>query len=185
MKIPDPGIFIRNYVKNKHKFAEYFYSLFNSCILLLFFLEFSSTVFKDKMEALKLVKKYKSARFKTFKSYIDAVEFSRNGMIISPNCNNNILSSSNAGGDGLSIASTDYSSLNTIGEKPSPFKGPKSQDFVRLRKAIESNDIQFVEKAIWDNPRYLVSSGDTPAILHVNIYIYFFTFFFYTFKFFI
>jgi hypothetical protein len=54
------------------------------------------------------------------------------------------------------------------GEKPSPFKGPKAQDLVRLRKMIECGDIDTFTRTIWDNPRYLVSSGDTPAILQVG-----------------
>lgn len=55
-----------------------------------------------------------------------------------------------------------------VGEKPSPFRGPKPQDMVRFRKAIEGGDFEFVKKTVWENPRYLVSSGDTPAILQVR-----------------
>jgi ankyrin repeat protein len=47
----------------------------------------------------------------------------------------------------------------------SNFPGPKSQDLVRFRKEIEQNNVQKVYELICLNPRYLVSSGDTPSIL--------------------
>lgn len=57
-------------------------------------------------------------------------------------------------------------------DQPSPtlvekcqFRGPKSQDLVKLRKHIEKGDLKFVETTVWENPRYLISSGDTPSIL--------------------
>lgn len=48
-----------------------------------------------------------------------------------------------------------------------PFKGPKPQELTNLRKAIETGDVVTVESLVWDNPRFLVSSGDTPVILQV------------------
>lgn len=53
-------------------------------------------------------------------------------------------------------------------ERASNFKGPKSQDLVRFRKLIEAGDLDGVRSTIWENPRYLVSGGDTPAILQVS-----------------
>lgn len=47
----------------------------------------------------------------------------------------------------------------------SNFPAPKSQDLVKFRKEIEQNNVQTVYELISTNPRYLVSSGDTPAIL--------------------
>lgn len=47
----------------------------------------------------------------------------------------------------------------------SNFPAPKSQDLVKFRKEIEQNNVQKVYELINLNPRYLVSSGDTPAIL--------------------
>ena len=52
----------------------------------------------------------------------------------------------------------------------SAFKGPKIQDLVKLRKAIENGQINVVRDTIWTNPRYLVSSGDTPVILQVRTF---------------
>lgn len=108
-----------------------------------------SVVFTDKSEALKLVKKYKKARFKAFRTMNDAMQFAVFGLEVLSVCP-------------LSPCATD------VGEKPSPFRGPKPQDMVRFRKAIEGGDFEFVKKTVWENPRYLVSSGDTPAILQVR-----------------
>lgn len=113
-------------------------------------------VYTDKLEAMKIVKKYKKARFKSFKIKQEAVEFAVHGSAIvaitSPALSEN-------------LEATDP----IIGEKPSPFKGPKAQDLVRLRKMIECGDMFMFRVTVWDNPRYLISSGDTPAILQVCI----------------
>lgn len=53
------------------------------------------------------------------------------------------------------------------GEKPSQFKGPKLQEMIQFRKVIESGNLEEVRRMVWENPRYLVSSGDTPSILQV------------------
>lgn len=47
----------------------------------------------------------------------------------------------------------------------SNFPSLKSQDLVQFRKEIEQNNVQKVYEMIFTNPRYLVSSGDTPSIL--------------------
>lgn len=52
-----------------------------------------------------------------------------------------------------------------VGEKASAFRGPTSQELVKFRKMIEQADMASVRNLIWSNPRYLVSSGDTPTIL--------------------
>ncbi|XP_056648999.1 ankyrin repeat and LEM domain-containing protein 2 homolog isoform X1 [Diorhabda sublineata] len=112
-------------------------------------------VFEDKIEALKVAKKNKKSRFKAFHFYHEAVEFALNGSEF-PNNNASLNTSSNN-------KTTD--SANNVGEKSSPFKGPKPQELVELRKHIENGYFKVVKDTIWQNPRYLVSSGDTPAIL--------------------
>lgn len=52
-----------------------------------------------------------------------------------------------------------------VGEKPSSFRGPTSQELVKFRKMIEQADMESARNLISSNPRYLVSSGDTPTIL--------------------
>ncbi|XP_014229261.1 ankyrin repeat and LEM domain-containing protein 2 [Trichogramma pretiosum] len=107
-------------------------------------------VFRDKTEALKVIKKFKRARLKTFRAYEDAVAFARNGLeaiLANPlaNC-------------GIANAAAE--------DKGNVFKAPRPQNLTQLRKLIEKNDINAVRTQIWENPRYLVSSGDTPSILH-------------------
>lgn len=109
-------------------------------------------VFQDKVEALKLVKKNKKARFKAFNFYHEAADFAINGAEVQNNNN------------GQNAAET----ASAVGEKPSPYRGPKSQDLVMLRKVIESGNIETVTHMIWENPRYLISAGDTPSILQVK-----------------
>lgn len=109
-------------------------------------------VYTDKTEALKIVKKFKKARFKAFKSRQEAVEFAVHG--------SDILTVTSPG-----MGENSETSSPLLGEKPSPFKGPKPQDLVRLRRLIERGDSVKFSSTVWENPRYLVSSGDTPAIL--------------------
>lgn len=49
------------------------------------------------------------------------------------------------------------------------WKAPKGADLVILRKSIEAGDFQSVQDMINSNPRFLISCGDTPSILHVSI----------------
>jgi len=127
-------------------------------------------LYTDKANALVEVKKHKKARFKPFKTRWEAVTFSLHGSDGGPAQD----SSSTSEVDGALVNNAPNSpKMNgpscviADAEKPSSFKGPKAQDLVRLRRAIESGDLRLVKNTIWDNPRYLVSSGDTPAILQV------------------
>lgn len=119
------------------------------------------SVFQDKVEALKLMKKNKKARFKAFQFYHEAAEFSLNGSEC-PNNNSHTV-------DGvLFMKKAVENSVQAVGEKANPFKVPKSQDLVELRKAIETGNYKLVKDTIWQNPRYLVGNGDTPSILQVE-----------------
>lgn len=109
-------------------------------------------VYEDKVEALKVVKHHKKARFKAFNQRSDAVAFAVHG-----------ADSSSTTSDENAPVPTSVSQSDA--EKPSLFKGPKQQDMVQLRRAIESGNLELVYKTVWDNPRFLISSGDTPSIL--------------------
>lgn len=100
-----------------------------------------------------MVKKVKKARFKAFNFYHEAEAFALYGCECSTT-------------DGANKSET---GSPMVGEKPSQFRAPKWQDLIKLRKAIEAGDLQYVRSTIWDNPRYLVSLGDTPSILQVII----------------
>lgn len=99
-----------------------------------------------------MVKKYKKARFKAFNYYHEAEAFAIHG------CECSTTDGANKSETGSPL----------VGEKPSQFRAPKWQDLIKFRKAIEAGDLQSVYSTIWDNPRYLVSLGDTPSILQVG-----------------
>ncbi|KAI8441070.1 hypothetical protein MSG28_009335 [Choristoneura fumiferana] len=102
-------------------------------------------VYENKSEALELVKRYKLARFKAFHNRQDAISFALRGA--------------------EHHDTTDGNDSSVMGEKPYPFKAPSPQDMVALRKSIEKGLATTVRDRVWDNPRYLVSSGNTPAIM--------------------
>lgn len=54
--------------------------------------------------------------------------------------------------------------VSASGDKPS-FRGPKSQELVQFRKLIEQSKYDQVRDTAWKNPRFLIGSGDTPALL--------------------
>lgn len=110
-------------------------------------------VYTDKSKALDVVKKYKKGRFKSFKTHTEAKVFAEHG---------NEQSFSSATETQTPVNNKKSYSAE---EKSSNFKAPKSQDTVRFRKFIESGNLATVKQVVWENPRYLISSGDTPAIL--------------------
>lgn len=107
-------------------------------------------VYDNKEEALRVVKNHKKARFKAFKLRSDAVTFAVHGP-------------ENVTPEESSLATPGASQGDA--EKPSPFKGPKPHDMLQFRRAIENGNLDIVSKTAWDNPRFLISSGDTPSIL--------------------
>ncbi|KAI4489487.1 hypothetical protein M0802_011099 [Mischocyttarus mexicanus] len=107
-------------------------------------------IYKNKIEALKVIREHKTGRLKTFKSYLEAKEYAISGHEQTYNYAKNSV---NVG-------------TPVTEEKPNNFKAPKTQDLICFKKLIESGDLNAVKDAIWANPRYLISSGDTPAILH-------------------
>ncbi|KAL7724466.1 hypothetical protein ACLKA6_004011 [Drosophila palustris] len=64
-------------------------------------------------------------------------------------------------GSGNAVGSAS-SSLNA--ERP-PFRAPTKQELVEFRKQIEAGNYERVKRIVWDNPRFLISSGDTPTSL--------------------
>ncbi|XP_066152674.1 ankyrin repeat and LEM domain-containing protein 2 homolog isoform X2 [Euwallacea fornicatus] len=108
-------------------------------------------VFDDKESVLKLAKKHKKARFKSFQFYHEAVDFSING------CEIPLV-------DGGDLEKKDVVPTS-VGEKASPFRTPRPQDLTDFRNKIETGNLNYVKEIIDLNPRYLVSSGDTPSIL--------------------
>lgn len=103
-------------------------------------------VYIEVEDALKVLKTYKKGRLKSFKNRSDAIAYARTGS--KQSCNN---------------------SMTTVQEQSSNFKTPTNEELISFKKLIEAGDLKAVKSIVWENPKYLISSGDTPAILQVNI----------------
>lgn len=57
------------------------------------------------------------------------------------------------------------STASTAAVEKAIFRAPTKQELIEFRKLIEAGEYEHVKSIIWDNPRYLVSSGDTPTAL--------------------
>lgn len=54
-------------------------------------------------------------------------------------------------------------------EKANEFRSPRIQDLTtKLRRAVEEGDEEAFKKLVWDNPRFLIGSGDNPTIVQVE-----------------
>lgn len=54
-------------------------------------------------------------------------------------------------------------------ERANCFKSPRTQDLTaKLRKAVEKGDKEAFGELVWNNPRYLIGSGDNPTIVQVS-----------------
>ncbi|XP_071645342.1 ankyrin repeat and LEM domain-containing protein 2 [Temnothorax longispinosus] len=105
-------------------------------------------VYEDKQTALKVHKTDKTSRFNSFKNYSDAVAFARTGSK-QPSCNHPVT-------------------VAAAQEQSSNFKAPTTQELIAFKRLVENGDLEAVENIVWKNPRYLISSGDTPEILQMG-----------------
>ncbi|XP_078589977.1 ankyrin repeat and LEM domain-containing protein 2-like [Branchiostoma floridae x Branchiostoma japonicum] len=104
-------------------------------------------VYTKRSEALTTLKKIKGARFKAFKNRKDATDFSLQKTPPVP------------------VVKPEADAEATKGERANNFKAPKVPELNRLRKSIEQGDKVTFTETVWTNPRFLISSGDTPVIL--------------------
>lgn len=98
-------------------------------------------------DALKVIKTHKKGRLKSFKSRSDAVTYATTGSK-QPSCN--------------------HSTTTATVQESSNFKSLTTQELIVFKRFIEAGDLKTVKDMVWENPRYLISNGDTPAILQVN-----------------
>ncbi|XP_072040627.1 ankyrin repeat and LEM domain-containing protein 2-like isoform X2 [Amphiura filiformis] len=110
-------------------------------------------VYENRKEAFDMMKKNKGARFKVFKSQQEAETFVNSHQDLSTPKRTEPVSRTGA------------TNVQVVSESANCFQSPKNQQLVGLRKAIEANDQEQYTKIIWNNPRYLISSGDTPTIM--------------------
>lgn len=107
-------------------------------------------IYLDIQTALKVIQNNKKGRLKIFKNHSEAVAYVRTG---------------------YEQLSSNYSTvIPTVvtQEKSSNFKAPEIQELQAFKRLIENGDLECVKKTIWKNPRYLISSADTPAILQMG-----------------
>lgn len=115
-------------------------------------LEVNQLVFSDRNLALKTAKKVKGSRFKVFKSQKEAEEFSK-------------LTAEHTFSSPMKLTKQEDSSKDgTVNTESIPYRAPKPQDLVQVRRTIEKGDTKLFLEYVWNNPRYLISSGDTPVI---------------------
>ncbi|XP_033351446.1 ankyrin repeat and LEM domain-containing protein 2 [Bombus vosnesenskii] len=106
-------------------------------------------VYQDKAEALKVIKEFKTGRLKSFKKRSEAEEYAQTGFEKSNYVNSTLINAT----------------VPVVEEKSNNFKAPRSQDLICFKKLIKDGDLYAVKTTVWENPRYLIGSGDTPAIL--------------------
>jgi len=108
-------------------------------------------VFTEFKETLSAAKSNKNARFKQFKSATEAEHFSMFGHE-SP------------------VKQVEKHNVCNVSSSFS-FKSLKSEDLVAFRRLIEGGELDKVKQAVNSNPRFLVSSGDTPSIIQVKLFV--------------
>lgn len=109
------------------------------------FISLLDSIYTSFEEAAKSLKSVKGSRVKVACSPIEALTLSMSGLDFSSESTTTVndIESSTIGG----------------------FSSPTPPQLAKLRRTIESGNLQEVEEIISDNPRYLISSGDGPVIL--------------------
>lgn len=70
----------------------------------------------------------------------------------------------------MSFTLPDTAEVDTINrERANSFKSPRTQDLTsKLRRSVEKGDEAAFSELVWNNPRYLIGSGDNPTIVQVR-----------------
>jgi len=148
------GVFVESDVDDSSKFCHQYLNMFfvQTIFLNLYqFILFDTIgfprVFTNFQETLSAVKSNKTARFKLFRSSTEAERFSVFGQELP-----------------VKLTETNIPNVST----GFTFKSLKSEDLVAFRRLIEGGELDKVKLAVNSNPRFLVSSGDTPSIIQVR-----------------
>ena len=113
----------------------------------------SCPLYTSKAAALKAMKNTPGGRFKKFESKEAALAFWET---------QKQQSESKAADSSEDIAS---SKSGVSGEKANNFPSLKTPALNKFRKLIEEGKLEQFNDSVWSNPRYLITSGDTPEIL--------------------
>uniref|UniRef100_A0A3Q3X2G2 LEM domain-containing protein n=1 Tax=Mola mola TaxID=94237 RepID=A0A3Q3X2G2_MOLML len=122
-------------------------------------------VYTDKNVVLQKVKMIKGVRFKAFANREDAEKFAKGicDYVSSPNKSTACVSPAKPG---LVVSKENMEVDNINRERANSFKSPRTQDLTaKLRKAVEKGDEVAFRELVWNNPRYLIGSGDNPTIV--------------------
>ncbi|XP_030837162.1 ankyrin repeat and LEM domain-containing protein 2 [Strongylocentrotus purpuratus] len=112
----------------------------------------TKTISQSKKEAMKLMKANTEARFRTFRSLEEAQNFTR--------LQDNLTTPKKVNG------ASNSSEQPAVSDRANTYRTPKSQQLTGLRFVIEKRDAEKFRTLVWENPGYLVSSVDTPSVLH-------------------
>uniref|UniRef100_A0AAZ3RIM2 LEM domain-containing protein n=1 Tax=Oncorhynchus tshawytscha TaxID=74940 RepID=A0AAZ3RIM2_ONCTS len=138
-------------------------------------------VYVDRKKALRAMMTMKESRFKSFSTREEAEKFSKGINEHCPAVANGSFTSfvlckiskkkvdRHAYNDTLVLPGSPTASgtLPVNLERANEFRSPRTQDLTaKLRKAVEKGDKEAFSKLVWDNPRYLIGSGDNPTIVH-------------------
>ncbi|KAH9423722.1 Ankyrin repeat and LEM [Dermatophagoides pteronyssinus] len=120
----------------------------------------------DKNEILKLIKRYKGSRFKSFAQYDEALKFvlEENCDVITNTPSNHILSSPNNSPSSSQMISSGSKSAGM--EEAPPFPSIELRDLNVFKRAITNKQLDSVQQFVYNNPRYLISNYfDSPTII--------------------
>lgn len=116
--------------------------------------EQSCPLYTSRADALKAMKNTPGARFKKFESKDAALAYYKS------------LKQQDTRKKVVESEDTDSSKLSNVSsEKANDFPGLKTPSLNKFRKLIETGDMDGFRDSVWSNPRYLITSGDTPEIL--------------------
>lgn len=135
-----------------------------------------SRIFISHQNAMKLCKQDPdNRRFKAFKKFQEAYEFSY-GLNVNERAptleqvqSSLHLTDGSVAGNSSNSTKRQQNNLATDAEKL-PFSAPKKPEINELRRFIEKNDLEKVRNRILENPRFLISSGDSPVIYQLSFF---------------
>ena len=105
--------------------------------------------YTSKKEALKAIKNISGARVREFDTQEDVEKFLQE----------------QKSGKSLEELQSKSEEKPLTSEKANDFPSLKTQDFNKLRIMIENGDLAAFIQTVWSNPRYLITSGDSPTVL--------------------
>jgi hypothetical protein len=107
-------------------------------------------------------------RFKAFRNFIDAYSFSYNDNEIKSGCVPTIDQLKESLNCQFEInKKNDDIQKNIYDLEKLAFPAPKKSEINLLRSHIEKNEVELFKSKVLTNPRYLISSGDSPIIVQV------------------